>query len=52
MITSLPWLLVLALVVGVAQALYLKSRRPDIYDGLNSDLERFDDHLATDPAIG
>ncbi len=41
-ITSLPWLIVLALVVGVAQALFLKSNRPDIYDGLNADLEHFD----------
>lgn len=41
MITSLPWLLVLALVIGVAQALYLKSSKPAAYDGLNADLERF-----------
>ncbi|MBM0127362.1 APC family permease [Pimelobacter simplex] len=51
-ITSLPWLLVLALVLGLGQALYLKSKRADIYDGLNTDLERFDDDLATDPATG
>ncbi|KRC59710.1 MULTISPECIES: APC family permease [unclassified Nocardioides] len=42
LITSLPWLLVLALLVGVAQAFYLKTSRPEIYDGLNADLERFD----------
>ena len=46
-ITNLPWLLVLALVIGVAQALYLKSNQPDAYDGLNSDLERFDTATAT-----
>ncbi|MFT4008665.1 MAG: APC family permease [Nocardioidaceae bacterium] len=41
-ITNLPWLLVLALVAGLAQAFYLKSKQPASYDGLNSDLERFD----------
>lgn len=41
-ITSLPWLLALALVIGVGQALYLKNSRPDAYDALNTDLERFD----------
>lgn len=46
-ITSLPWLLVLALVIGVAQALYLKSSQPAAYDGLNADLERFDAADAT-----
>lgn len=46
-ITSLPWLLVLALVIGVAQALYLKSSQPAAYEGLNADLERFDAADAT-----
>lgn len=41
-ITNLPWLLVLALVIGVGQALYLKSNQSEAYDGLNADLERFD----------
>lgn len=46
-ITNLPWLLVLALVIGVAQALYLRSNQPDAYDGLTTDLERFDTADAT-----
>lgn len=41
-ITNLPWLLVLALVIGVGQALYLKSNQPAAYAGLDADLERFD----------
>jgi amino acid transporter len=40
-ITSLPWLLLVALGVGVAQALHLRSSRPEVYDGLNRDLEHF-----------
>ncbi|MGP3534530.1 APC family permease [Microbacterium sp. RD1] len=39
----LPWLLVLAVIGGVAYAAYLKSQRPAIYEGLNQDLERFDE---------
>ena len=46
-ITNLPWLLVLALVIGVGQALYLKSNQPEAYDGLDADLERFDTADAT-----
>jgi amino acid transporter len=41
-IAILPWLLALALVIGVGQALYLRSSRPDAYAALNTDLERLD----------
>ena len=39
----LPWLLVLAVVGGLVYAYYLRTKRPDIYEGLNNDLERFDE---------
>ncbi|QEW02178.1 APC family permease [Microbacterium lushaniae] len=39
----LPWLLVVAVVGGVAYAAYLKAKRPEVYAGLNKDLERFDE---------
>ncbi len=39
----LPWLLVVAVVGGVAYAAYLKAKRPEVYAGLNEDLERFDE---------
>jgi amino acid transporter len=37
----LPWLLVLAVVGGLIYAAYLKSRKPEIYRGLEADLENF-----------
>ncbi|GAA1862632.1 APC family permease [Microbacterium koreense] len=37
----LPWLLVLAVVGGVIYASYLKSRKPEVYRGLEADLENF-----------
>lgn len=39
----LPWLLVLVVVGGVIYAQILKSRKPDVYKGLEADLERFDE---------
>lgn len=39
----LPWLLVVVVVGGVIYAQYLKRRKPDVYKGLEADLERFDD---------
>lgn len=39
-IALLPWLLVVAVVIGLILARYLKSRRPAIYDALSNDLER------------
>ncbi|GAA4430980.1 APC family permease [Georgenia halophila] len=41
-VAVLPWLLVLALVGGLLYAAYLRSRRPEVYERLESDLERFD----------
>ncbi|MGY1812307.1 APC family permease [Blastococcus sp. SYSU D00820] len=38
----LPWLLVAALVGGLLYAAYLRSRRPEVYAGLDVDLERID----------
>ncbi|MEI4271194.1 APC family permease [Klenkia sp. LSe6-5] len=38
----LPWLLVLALVGGLAYAVWLRRSRPEVYRALNTDLERFD----------
>jgi amino acid transporter len=44
-VTLLPLLLVVALVSGLGFAAYLRAARPEVYDGLTSDLERFDDPL-------
>lgn len=45
----LPWLLLLALVGGLGYAAHLKANKPDVYRGLESDLEDFaelpEDHL-------
>jgi amino acid transporter len=38
----LPWLLVVALLGGLLYAVSLRSRRPEVYDLLETDLERFD----------
>jgi amino acid transporter len=51
-VTNLPWLLVAALVGGIGYALFLRSSKPAVYGALSSDLERFDDHLATAPVAG
>jgi amino acid transporter len=40
-VQALPWLLVVALVGGLAYAAYLKRSRPAVYQGLDDDLERF-----------
>ncbi|MGM1029376.1 MAG: APC family permease [Actinomycetota bacterium] len=39
----MPWLLVLAVVGGIAYAAFLRSRRPDVYRELETDLERFEE---------
>lgn len=39
----MPWLLVLALVGGVGYAFYLRTRRPEIYAQLDTDIERLDE---------
>jgi amino acid transporter len=41
-ITLLPWLLLVALIGGLGYAAHLRANRPEIYDGLNEDLERVD----------
>jgi hypothetical protein len=38
----LPWLLVAVVIGGVIYAQILKARKPDVYAGLEADLERFD----------
>lgn len=43
-VRMLPLLLVVALVGGVAYAAYLRRRRPEVYQGLSDDLERFNVH--------
>lgn len=42
----LPWILVAAVVGGVIFGLYLKARKPEVYEGLSEDLEKFDEELA------
>ena len=39
----LPWILVLALVGGIVYALYLRSSKPQVYEGLKADLEKFEE---------
>lgn len=41
-IGALPWLLVIALVTGLATAQWLKVRRPAVYKDLLSDMEHYD----------
>ena len=42
----LPWILVAAVVGGIVYGFYLKAKRPQIYEGLAGDLEKFDEELA------
>lgn len=42
-INLLPLLLVVALVGGIVHAIYLRSRKPEVYAGLSNDLERLAD---------
>jgi hypothetical protein len=39
----MPWLLVLAVVGGIAYGAFLRSRRPDVYQELENDVERFEE---------
>ncbi|GAA1420345.1 APC family permease [Agrococcus citreus] len=39
----MPWLLVLAVIGGIGYAAYLRSRRPDVYEELENDVERFEE---------
>ncbi|MFC7401016.1 APC family permease [Citricoccus sp. GCM10030269] len=49
-ITALPLLLLAALVGGLLWAVYLRNKRPEVYAGLNHDLERFDETETVVPA--
>lgn len=40
-VVVLPWLLVVALVGGLAYAAFLKAKKPEVYEGLETDLESF-----------
>lgn len=44
-VLALPWILVLAVIGGIVYGLYLKNSKPEIYEGLSEDLEKFDDLL-------
>jgi hypothetical protein len=44
-IAGLPLLLLVALAGGLLWAAYLRRNRPEVYDGLNRDLERFDENV-------
>lgn len=42
-VVVLPWILVLALVGGIIYALVLRAKRPEVYEGLEADLEKFEE---------
>ena len=42
-VVVLPWILALALVGGIVYALVLRAKKPDVYDGLAADLEKFEE---------
>lgn len=42
----LPWILVAAVIGGIAYGAYLKAKKPAVYAGLSDDLEKFDEELA------
>ncbi len=42
----LPWVIVVTIVGGIIYAQLLKARKPEVYAGLENDLERFDDTVA------
>ncbi len=46
----LPWLLVAVIVGGIIYAQVLKARKPEVYAGLETDLERFDKETVEKPA--
>jgi amino acid transporter len=48
----MPWLLVIALVGGLAYAAYLKSNKPDVFRGLEADLEDFAESPGTHSIAG
>ena len=42
-VVILPWILPVSIVGGWLFAIYLKAKKPDVYDGLSRDLENFDE---------
>lgn len=42
-VVVLPWLLAVALVAGIAYAFFLRAKRPEVYAGLEADLEKFEE---------
>jgi amino acid transporter len=41
----MPWILVAAVIGGIAYGAYLKAKKPEVYGGLSDDLEDFDEEL-------
>lgn len=41
----MPWILVAAVIGGIAYGAYLKAKKPEVYAGLSDDLEDFDQEL-------
>lgn len=50
-IRLMPLLLVVAILGGIGYGAYLKKARPAVYDGLATDLERFNVHAADDATV-
>lgn len=46
----LPWILVVAVIGGILYGAHLRSRKPEVYERLSEDLERFDEELAESAA--
>jgi hypothetical protein len=42
----MPLLLILAIIGGIGYGAYLKKSKPAVYDGLTTDLEKFNVHAA------
>ncbi|MGO2110171.1 MAG: APC family permease, partial [Pseudoclavibacter sp.] len=43
----MPWLIVLAIVAGIIYGVVLRSRKPKVYQGLEADLEKFEEETTT-----
>lgn len=46
-VVVLPWILVLALIGGIAYAFVLRAKRPEVYAALEADLEKFEETPAS-----
>lgn len=44
-VVLLPWILMLAVIAGVIYSRFLKTKKPEVYQGLSEDLEKFDEEL-------